>query len=65
MGFIVIPGSKNPEHIKDNFNIFDFKLTNIEMKEIEKINKNKRYYTRTDASLAGFAKWMPNLENQE
>ena len=65
MGFIVIPGSKNPEHIKDNFNIFDFKLTDNEMNEIAKINKNKRYYTRTDASLAGFAKWMPNLDNQD
>ncbi|WP_251716264.1 aldo/keto reductase [Lactobacillus agrestimuris] len=27
MGFIVIPGSTNPEHIHDNHNIFDFKLT--------------------------------------
>ena len=24
MGFIVIPGTKNVEHVKENFNIFDF-----------------------------------------
>lgn len=44
MGFIVIPGSTNPEHIHDNHNIFDFKLTDDEMAEIAKINKNRRYY---------------------
>jgi len=28
---IVIPGSKNPEHIKANFDRFDFALTDAEM----------------------------------
>ncbi|MBR1779334.1 MAG: aldo/keto reductase [Clostridia bacterium] len=65
MGFIVIPGSKNAEHIKDNFNIYDFELTDNEMGQISRINKNERYYHRTDESLAGFANWMPNLDNQE
>lgn len=44
MGFIVIPGSTNPQHIKDNLDIFDFKLTDDEMAAIAKINKNVRYY---------------------
>lgn len=44
MGNIVIPGSTNPTHIHDNHDIFDFKLTDDEMAEIAKINKNKRYY---------------------
>ena len=44
MGFIVIPGSTNPKHIHDNHDIFDFKLTDEEMDEIAKINKNRRYY---------------------
>ena len=42
-GYITIPGSKNPEHIKENYNIFDFELTTEDMNEIYKINKNKRY----------------------
>ena len=40
-GNIIIPGSKNPEHIKDNADIFDFALTNEEMQKIAKLNKNK------------------------
>ena len=43
-GHIIIPGSRNPEHIKDNANIFDFELTNDEMNEINALDKNKRYY---------------------
>ena len=42
-GFIVIPSSKKIQHIIDNINIFDFKLSNDDMKKIEKINKNQRY----------------------
>ena len=44
MGFIVIPGSKNVEHIKDNFDLFDFELTEDEMKDICSLNRNQRYY---------------------
>lgn len=64
MGFIVIPGTKNVEHVKENFNIFDFKLTDEEMDEISKINKNERYYTRTDEMLKQFASWQPEYEKK-
>lgn len=43
-GNVIIPGSKNADHIKDNFNIFDFTLTDGEMAEIGKLDKNTRYY---------------------
>ena len=59
---IVIPGSKNPEHIKDNGNIFDFYLTNEEMEEIAKNNKNKRYYIPDPAVTASYAKMELNPE---
>lgn len=62
MGFIVIPGSKNVEHIKDNLDILDFELTKEEMNEISKINKNIRYYNRTDEQLEHFANWKPEYE---
>ena len=44
MGFITIPGSKNPDHIRDNADIFDFILTGEEMAEIAKLNGTKKYY---------------------
>lgn len=62
MGFIVIPGTKNVEHVKENFDIFDFKLTPEDMEEIAKINKNERYYTRTEEMLKHFATWQPEYE---
>ena len=62
MGFVVIPGSKNVDHIKDNLDIMDFTLTDEEMAEIAKLNKGVRYYTRTDEALAGFAAWQPQYE---
>ena len=40
-GNVVIPGSKNVQHIRDNIDIFDFTLTDGEMSEIAKVDKNK------------------------
>ena len=62
MGFAVIPGSKNVDHIRDNLNILDFTLTDGEMAEIAKLDKGERYYHRTDEQLAGFAAWKPDFE---
>lgn len=42
-GYIVIPGSSNPEHIKENYDVFDFELTKEDLQKIVKLNKNKRY----------------------
>lgn len=62
MGFVVIPGSKDTAHIRDNLNILDFSLTDGEMAAIAKLDKNERYYHRTDEQLAGFAAWQPAYE---
>ena len=62
MGFAVIPGSKNVDHIKDNLDILDFTLTEEEMNEISKLDKDQRYYHMTDEQLAGFAAWRPSFE---
>lgn len=64
MGFVVIPGSKNVSHIKDNLDILDFRLTEGEMSEIAKLDKGERYYHRTDEQLAGFAAWRPEFEKE-
>lgn len=56
-GNVIIPGSKNTDHIRDNFNIFDFALTEDEMEEIAKLDKNTRYYNMSlkDAAKAYMA----------
>lgn len=64
-GNIVIPGSKNPDHIRDNFALFDFALTKEEMERIAGVDKNRRYYTSTPEMLAGYAKWNPPVEEQK
>ena len=62
MGFAVIPGSRNVDHIRDNLNILDFVLTDEEMLEIAALDKDERYYHRTDDQLAAFAAWRPEFE---
>ena len=42
-GFIAIPGSSNPLHIKENFDIWDFELTTEELESLKSLNKNQRY----------------------
>lgn len=64
-GNIVIPGSKNPAHIKDNFNLFDFALTDDEMAKITALDKQKRYYTSTPEMLKKYAEMVPPVEEQK
>ena len=64
-GNIVIPGSKNPAHIKDNFALFDFALTEEEMFEIAALDKNTRYYTSTPEMLKKYAEMVPPVESQK
>ena len=42
-GFIAIPGSSDPKHIAENYDIFDFQLTGREMEQIRELDRNKRY----------------------
>ena len=63
-GNVVIPGSKNLEHIRANFDLFDFELTAEEMQEIQKLNKDKRYYTSTPELLKSYAEMVPSVDEQ-
>ncbi len=61
---IIIPGSRNPDHIRENFDLFDFALTEDEMTQIAGLNRNARYFTSTPEMLAGFAMWAPPVDEQ-
>ncbi len=64
-GNIVIPGSKNPDHIRANFDIFDFTLTEDEMKEIAALDQNKRYYHSTPDMLKAYVTMVPPVDEQK
>ena len=64
-GNVVIPGSKNPEHIRDNFDLFDFSLTEKEMTEIASLDKKVRYYTCTPELLKKYAEMVPPVNQQK
>lgn len=42
-GYIAIPGSSNPSHIAENFDIWDFELTENEMKKLTALDTGRRY----------------------
>lgn len=42
-GVVVIPGSSNPEHIKENTELFDFELTEDEMNQINALNRDEKH----------------------
>lgn len=54
-GFITIPGTKNPDHLRANIDLFDFALTPDEMAEIAMLDGKKRYYTADAAQEEKYA----------
>ncbi len=43
-GNIIFPKTTNPDHMRGNFDIFDFSLSDDEMAEIAKLDNTKRFY---------------------
>ena len=64
-GNIVIPGSKNAEHIRDNFDLFDFSLSDEEMAKIAAMDQKKRYYTSTPEMLDRYVQMGPPVDEQK
>ena len=64
-GNIVIPGSKNPAHIQDNFDLCDFALTEEEMEKVAAMDKGKRYYTSTPELLQRYVEMVPDVDGQK
>ena len=42
-GVVVIPGSSNPEHIKENTELYDFTLTDEDMARINALDRNEKH----------------------
>ena len=63
-GTSVIPGSTNPDHIRENIEIFDFELSEEEMAEIAKLNKNVRYFNTTPEREESYVNMVIDLDAQ-
>ena len=42
-GVVAIPGSSNPDYIRENISVFHFSLTDDEMNEIAALDRNEKY----------------------
>ncbi len=65
MGFSAVPGSKNENHILENIDLFDFTLTDDEMKQIAKLNKHQPLYIATEKSQHILATTIPDVDGEE
>ena len=63
-GTTVIPGSTNPDHIRENRDIFDFALSETEMKAIEGLNTNTRFYNPPADMEEKYASFTIDLDAQ-
>lgn len=64
MGFAVIPGSKNIDHIRDNLAILDFSLSADEMNDIAALDSGTPYYHSSGEMLQRYAAWQPEYEKK-
>ena len=62
MGFGPVPGSRSPEHIRENGDIFNFALTAEDMEQIAGINRHTPFYKVTPESLHRMAVTKCNFE---
>ena len=58
-GFATIPGARNPDYIKENIEVYNFKLSEEDMKKMRALDKEKRFFTSTLAEIQYFKDWKP------
>ena len=63
-GFTVIPGSKNVDHIRDNYEILSFSLDEEDMEKIATLNNGKKYNIQTPEKLEIYANRVPVYEKE-
>ena len=64
-GFCIIPGSKSPEHIRENMDIFKFELSAEEMSQMSTLDVDRKYYNPTPEQEEMYATLFPDVDDQE
>ena len=62
-GNIIFPKSSNPVHIKENIEIFDFKLTKEEIEKIDGLKRQPIFTAKWEEKLASIATRFVSLED--
>ena len=62
-GNIIFPKSSNPVHIKENIEIFDFKLTKEEIEKIDGLKRQPIFTAKWEEKLANIASRCVSLED--
>ena len=62
-GNIIFPQSSNPAHIKENANIFDFRLTTEEIEQIDGLKREPIYTAKWEEKLENIASRFVSLED--
>ncbi|MCL2410772.1 MAG: aldo/keto reductase [Treponema sp.] len=65
VGNVAIPGSSNPNHIRENFDIFGFELTEEEMQRIETLDRGYGVLEFTEELGEIFSSWTFDFNDQE
>ena len=58
-GTVTIPKTQTLEHLKENIEIFDFELSADEMKQIDDLNRNRRFNDPAEFGEAAFNTFYP------
>ena len=57
-GFIAIPKSTSAQHIRDNFNIFDFEISQEDMRKIEQLDTGKPSFIHNEEFGKQLLSWV-------
>ena len=58
-GFVTIPGARNPDYIKENIEVYNFKLSEEDMQKIRGLDKEQRFFTLGLDGIQHFKDWHP------
>ena len=64
--YVAIPGSADENEIAENFDIFDFELTDEDLEKMQKLDTGTRFFTMSEEEQErAFTGFAPDFNNQK